>query len=70
MRGILRNAIRHTSEKFQTPFRLAGLPWRGLLVRLAAAARVSSCLPSVIDGDAQPNQDRTVIESQFRYKEA
>jgi len=37
-----------------------------LLVRLAAAALVSSCLPCVIDGDAQPNQDGTVIESQFR----
>ena len=70
MRGILRNALRHTSGKLKLSLRLSGLPWRGLLVRLAAAARVSSCLPSVIDGDAQPNQDRTVIESQFRYKEA
>jgi hypothetical protein len=42
------------------------LPWRGLLVRLAAAARVYLCHLSVIDGNAQPNQNGTVIESQFR----
>jgi hypothetical protein len=66
MRGILRNAIRHTSGKLKLSLRLTGLPERGLRVRLAAAARVSSRLPSVIDGDARPNQNGTVTESQFR----
>ena len=70
MRGILRNAIRHTSGKLKLSLRLTGLPWRGLLVRLAAVASVYFCHRSVIDGNSQPNQNGTVIESQFRNKEA
>jgi hypothetical protein len=55
MRGILRNALRHTSGKLKLSLRLSGLPWRGLLVRLAAAARVYFCLRLLIDGNSQPN---------------
>jgi hypothetical protein len=51
MRGILRREPPHTSEKLKLS-RPAGLPCRGLLVRLAAAARVYLCHLSVIDGNA------------------